>query len=196
VSLGETLSALDSRWFSALLAAVAAERVFEVWLSLRNTRRALERGGVEYGRDHYPWMVALHSSFFVACLLEVGVLDRPFRPVLAAPCLLLVALTMALRYWAVLSLGDRWNTRVVCEPGVPAVTAGPYRFLRHPNYLAVTIELAALPLVHGAWITAVLYSLLNAWMLHVRIGVEEAALSEHSDYRRLFALDGRSSRGA
>ena len=90
---------------------------------------------------------------------------------------MLVALSMSLRYWAISSLGRRWNTRVVVLPGVPLEAAGPYRHLRHPNYLAVVIEIFALPLVHSAWLTAIVFSVLNLIVLRTRIAVEERALS-------------------
>ena len=105
--------------------------------------------------------------------------ERPFVPAVAALAGAALLFTMALRYWAVSSLGDRWNTRVLVEPGVPAVSGGPYRFLRHPNYLAVVVEVAALPMLHTAWLTAIVFTVLDAWMLRVRIAVEERALLEH-----------------
>ncbi len=180
------LSTLDSRgWYSVLVGAVAIERLFEAWLSRRNGARARALGAVEYGAGHYPLMVALHAAFLVACVLEPWILGRPLRPALAAVALALVGGAMALRYWAVVSLGERWNTRVLVLPGAPAVVSGPYRFLRHPNYLAVIVELAALPMVHGGWATALVFSAANAALLAVRIGVEERALSQHCDYQRL-----------
>jgi methyltransferase len=99
--------------------------------------------------------------------------------------LAVVAVAMALRYWAIATLGERWNTRVICLPETPAVTGGPYRFVRHPNYVAVTLEVAALPLVHSAWITAVVFSAASFFLLRNRIRVEEAALRTHADYDRV-----------
>ena len=169
--------------FTLLILAVAAERLFEVALSERNRRRAIARGGVESGQGHYPFMVLVHTLLLLAAPLEVFLLERTLERPLAIAMLLLVAGTMTLRYWAIASLGDRWNTRIVVEPGVPAVATGPYRFLRHPNYLAVTVEVAALPLVHSAWLTALVFSVLNAWLLRVRIAAEERALALHSNYQ-------------
>lgn len=173
--------------FLGVIGAVALERLAELAISLRNLRWAREHGGVEAGRGHYPWMVALHTAILVAAPLEVWFLRRPFVPVLGWTMLGLLAATMALRYWAIASLGRRWNTRVVIVPGEPPVVGGPYRFLRHPNYLAVVLEIAALPLIHTAWLTALLFSLANAWLLRVRIAAEEAALSRASDYQTAFA---------
>ena len=175
--------AVDSRLlYLALIAVVAIERLLELVITTRNVRWARERGGLEFGRGHYPWMVALHTGFLLACPLEVFLLQRAFVPWLGWPMLVLVGLSMALRYWAVTTLGRRWSTRVVVVPGLPAVDGGPFRFLRHPNYVAVIVEGFALPLVHGAWVTALVFQALNAWILSVRIGVEERSLREHSSY--------------
>lgn len=173
--------------FLGILGAVALERLAELAISLRNLRWARERGGVEAGRGHYPWMVALHTALLVAAPLEVWWLRRPFVPALGWSMLAVVLATMALRYWAILTLGRRWNTRVVFLPGEPPVVGGPYRFLRHPNYLAVVLEIAALPLFHTAWLTALVFSLANAWMLRVRIAAEEKALAAASDYETAFS---------
>jgi methyltransferase len=170
--------------------------LFELWLTLRNRRWALARGGVEAGQSHYPAMVALHTSLLIAAPLEVTLLGRPWRPLLGWICLALVALAMALRYWAIVTLGRRWSTRVVVVPGLPAVAGGPYRFVRHPNYTAVTMEGAALPLVHGAWLTALVFSALNVWILAVRIRCEEEALRRHSAYDERLAGRARFLPGA
>jgi len=161
--------------YLAVLAAVALERAVELRLSERNARRALARGGVEHGRGHYPVMVALHTSFLVACAAEAIAFPRPPPPT-ALLALAGVLCAQGLRWWAVASLGERWSTRVVVVPGLPPVTGGPYRWLRHPNYLAVVLEVASLPLAWGSWRTALLFSLGNAALLRVRIRAEERAL--------------------
>jgi methyltransferase len=129
-------------------------------------------------------MVALHAAFLVSCVLEVWLLRRPWIAPLGMPMLGLVACGMALRYWAIASLGDRWTTRVVYVPGDPLVATGPFRLVRHPNYAAVVAEVAAIPLVHTAWLTAVLFSVANAWLLRRRIGVEDALLDRLARGRR------------
>jgi methyltransferase len=178
---------LDTRQaYLVLLGLIIVERVGELIVSRRNLRRALARGGIEAGDGHYPWMVALHTAFLIACPAEVYLLGRPFRPALAAAALAVVCLAMALRYWAVAALGPRWTTRVIVLPGEAPVTTGPYRFLRHPNYLAVVLEILALPLVHGAWATALLFSALNGLLLRTRIRTEEEALERHSAYSASF----------
>lgn len=169
--------------FFALIALVALERGVEMLLSARNARIAVARGAVEAeSRLRYAAMVAVHALFLAAAPLEVVLLDRPFVPALAVAMTVVVGAAMALRYWAIATLGERWNTRVLVIPGLPAVAGGPYRYLRHPNYVAVTLEVAALPLVHGAWWTALGWSLASALLLAVRIPREEAALTRHADY--------------
>ncbi|MBL1286949.1 isoprenylcysteine carboxyl methyltransferase family protein [Streptomyces sp. For3] len=164
-------------WYAALVLAVAAERLAELALALRNARWSLARGGTEAGRGHYPVMVALHTGLLAACLAETWLAGRPFVPWFGWTMVAVVAAAQGLRWWCVRTLGRRWNTRVIVVPGLPLVTGGPYRWLRHPNYVAVAAEGAALPLVHGAWVTAVLFTVLNAALLTVRIRCEEGALS-------------------
>jgi methyltransferase len=184
----EALRGLDTRvLYTTLIALVAAGRLVELRIAGRNLRNLIAQGGIEVAPEHYLWMVVLHASFLAACPLEVWLLDRPFIPALGIPMLVLVVLAAALRWWVIHTLHGRWTTRIVCLPGVAPVTAGPYRFLRHPNYLAVIVEMFALPLVHTAWLTAVVFSALNAAILRVRIRAEEEALSRLSDYGAAFA---------
>ncbi len=169
---------IDSRVaFTVLVALVALLRLVELQVSRRNVAAMNSRGGVEVGAGHYPWMVLMHASFLVSCPLEVWLLDRSWVPVLGVPMLGLVAAGMGLRYWTVRTLGVRWTTRVIVLPGEPLVRTGPYRLLRHPNYLGVVLELFALPMVHTAWITAVAFSVLNGMLLRERIRIEDAALA-------------------
>jgi len=172
---------LDSRVaYTALVAIVAILRLAELRISARNVAALEARGAVEVGAGHYPWVVMVHASWLVGCVLEVWLLDRPWIAGLGLPMLALFAAGMGLRLWTIRTLGGRWSTRVVVLPGEPLVTTGPFRWLRHPNYLGVVLELAALPLVHGAWITAVAFSVLNGMLLRARIRVEDAALSKWS----------------
>ena len=163
--------------FVVLLLAVGAERVAELVVSERNRRWSLAQGGVESGAGHYPPMVLLHTGLLVGALVEVLVADRPFYGWLGWPMLALALGAQALRWWCIATLGRQWCTRVVVVPGLGAVTGGPYRFLRHPNYLAVVVEGFALPLVHTAWVTAAVFTVLNAALLRVRIRTEEQALT-------------------
>lgn len=162
--------------FSALVVLVAAERVVELVMCRRHRRWARGQGAVEYGRRHYPAMVVLHTGLLVGMLIEVWWAQRDFAPVLGWSMLVIVAAAQALRWWCIRSLGRRWSTRVLVIPGLPLVASGPYRWLRHPNYVAVVAEGVALPLVHGAWLTALVFSVGNALVLAVRLRVENTAL--------------------
>jgi methyltransferase len=178
----------DTRvFFTVLVALVALGRLFELRIASRNRRRLLARGGVEVAPGHYPWMVGLHTALLISCPLEVWLLRRPFVPLLAGTMLLLLAAAGALRWWVISTLDGRWTTRIVVLPGVPPVTGGPYRFLRHPNYLAVILEIFSLPMIHTAWLTALVFSLADALLLRVRIRAEEAGLSRVSGYEAAFA---------
>lgn len=182
---------LDTRLlYAALVVAVALGRLVELRVAARNLRSLLARGGVEIAPGHYPVMVLLHTLFLVACPLEVWLLGRPFIPALGVVMLILLVLAAGLRWWVISTLAGRWTTRIVVLPGVAPVTGGPYRFLRHPNYLAVIVEILALPLVHTAWITALVFSAANALLLRVRIRAEEEGLARLSDYEAAFS--GRS----
>lgn len=158
--------------------AVAAERVLELVVTQRHLAWARERGGVEAGQRHYPVMVAVHTALLVGALLEPPLLDRTFHPWLAGAMVAVVAATQALRWWCIATLGKQWNTRVVVVPGLPLVRRGPYRLLRHPNYVAVVVEGVALPLVGTAWLTAVLFAVANAAVLTTRIRCENRLLAE------------------
>ncbi len=160
----------------AWLLLLTAERGVELWLSARNTRRALAAGGIETGQGHYPAIVLLHAAFLPACALEPLLWPRAWPWALALGALSVATLAMALRWWAIATLGSRWSTRIVTWPGLPLVRAGPYRLLRHPNYLAVVLELLAVPLIGGAVVTAAVATLANLLLLAVRIRAEEGAL--------------------
>jgi methyltransferase len=165
------------RWYLTLLAAVAGERAAELVVARRNRVWSRRRGGVESGAAHYWPIVALHAGLIVGAATESTVARRAFRPGLGWPMLTLVAGSQALRWWCIATLGHRWNTRIIVVPGMALVTTGPYRWLRHPNYLAVVIEGAALPLVRSAWVTAAAFTVCNAALLVVRIRAEDAALA-------------------
>lgn len=162
--------------YLALIALVGVERLVELVVSARNTRLCRAAGGVEHGRGHYPAMVALHTAFLVALIAEPALLDRPFLPWLGGPALAVALGAQALRWWTIATLGSRWNTRVFVIPGGARAVGGPFRYLRHPNYLAVVIEGVALPLIHSAWLTCIAFTVLNALLLRVRIRVEDEAL--------------------
>lgn len=162
--------------FTVLIAAVGLERVAELIVARRNAAWAFARGGWEAGAGHYPVMVVLHTGLLAGALVEVWSTRAPFVPVLGVTMLVLALGSQGLRWWCISSLGPRWNTRVIVVPGLELVQGGPYRWLRHPNYVAVVVEGFALPLVHSAWITAAVFTVANAALLTVRIRTENRAL--------------------
>jgi len=170
------------------LALLVVERGLELLRSRRNVRAALAAGGVEVARGHYPAMVLFHAAFLVGCAVEPFLAPRPWPLAAALAALAAAALAQGLRWWAVLTLGPSWSTRIVVRPGAPPVTGGPYAFVRHPNYLAVTLELLAVPLIGGALYTAGAAMLGNALLLSLRIPAEERALGER--WARAFGARG------
>ena len=164
-------------WYVLLVLLVGVERLAELAVSKRNAAWSFARGGVETGRGHFPAMVALHTGLLAGCIAEVVLADRPFIPWLGWPMLVLALGSQALRWWCIATLGPRWNTRVLVVPGLAPVRRGPYRLFRHPNYVAVVVEGFALPLVHTAWVTALVFTALNVPLLRVRLRVENAALA-------------------
>ncbi|MFD9357027.1 isoprenylcysteine carboxyl methyltransferase family protein [Streptomyces sp. NPDC060031] len=161
-----------------IVGLVAAERLAELVTARRNSAWSLARGAREYGREHYPAMVALHTALLAGCAVEPWAAGRPFVPWLGWTALAFAVAAQGLRWWCITTLGPRWNTRVLVVPGLPLVAAGPYRLLRHPNYVAVVIEGIALPLVHTAWLTAIGFTALNAVLLGARIHCEDTALAD------------------
>ncbi|RSN67542.1 MULTISPECIES: isoprenylcysteine carboxyl methyltransferase family protein [Actinomadura] len=163
-------------WFALLIGLVALERLAELVVARRNLAWARSLGGVEHGRGHFPGIVAVHAGLLAGAPLEAWLLGRPFLPALGWPMLAVAVLAQGLRWWCIATLGRRWNTRVVIVPGLPPVARGPYRLMPHPNYAAVVAEGVALPLVHTAWLTAALFTVVNLGLLRTRIRVENAAL--------------------
>lgn len=160
-------------WRDAILAFVVLERLAELWYARANAVALKARGGVEVGAGHYPLLVAFHVAWLAALILFVPG-DAPVNFALLA---LFAALTAG-RAWILATLGRYWTTRVITIPGEPLVRRGPYRFLRHPNYLMVAGEIAVLPLVFGAWEIALLFTALNLPLLAWRIRIEDRALAE------------------
>jgi methyltransferase len=153
-----------------ILALVTFERVGELWLSNRHTRRLLAQGAREYGESHYPLIVAVHA-LWLAALWWLA----PGRPIKAFWLALFVVVEIA-RVWVLRTLGPRWTTRIIVLPGAPLITRGPYRFVNHPNYVVVVSEIALLPLVFDLWQIALVFTLLNAAVLTIRVREENRAL--------------------
>jgi methyltransferase len=168
--------------YVCLLFCVVVQRLIEVWISRRNEAALLHEGASEHAPEQMPWMVTLHASWLVCSLLEVFLFDRPFRVWLAVLALLVFSAGQVLRMLAMHALDDRWTVKIITLPGAPAISDGIFRYVRHPNYLGVVLEIAALPLVHGAWLTALLFSIANGLLLRARIRAEEQALRETGDY--------------
>ncbi|OBH66366.1 hypothetical protein A5685_17740 [Mycobacterium colombiense] len=163
-------------YYYLFILAVGAERLVELAVAQRNARWSMAHGGKEFGRDHYPAMVSMHALLLISCIVETWSLGRPFIGWLGWPMLAVVALSTVVRWRCVSVLGKHWNPRLIVIPDAPLVQRGPYRWVRHPNYTAVAAEVAALPLVHSAWLTAIVFSVANALVLSVRIRAENAAL--------------------
>ncbi len=163
-------------FYLGFLGLLGVERLGELALARRNATRAFAKGAVEVGQAHYRVMAAFHTLFLVACGAEVLLAPRAFPGALGAVALAASLAAQALRYWAITTLGDRWNVRIIVLPGAAPVVGGPYRWVRHPNYVAVALEMLFVPLIHGAWLTALAFSVGNGLLMLVRIRAEEAAL--------------------
>lgn len=171
--------------FSLLVMLVAAQRVWELARSQRNEKALRARGAREHAPRQMPAMRLLHAAWLLGMLLETWSLERALSPWIAIPALAAFLAGQALRLAAMRALGDRWSVKVLTVPGAPHVAGGVFAHLRHPNYVGVILEIAALPLVGGAVLTAVVASLANAVLLRFRIRAEESALIEDGDYARM-----------
>jgi methyltransferase len=163
-------------YYYLFILAIGVERLIELVVARRNATWSIAHGGKEFGRGHYPVMVSMHALLLVSCIAEVSDLHRPFIPWLGWPMFAVVVLGTVVRWWCVTVLGRHWNPRLIVIPDAPLVRSGPYRWLHHPNYTAVVVEVAALPLIHSAWLTAFVFSIANALLLTVRIRAENTAL--------------------
>jgi methyltransferase len=187
--------------YLALVLAVAGLRLFELRVSRRRQRALAARGVPRVAEPHFRAMVALHTSVLVASALEAWLVPRWPIPLLSALALLVLLAASALRIWVIRTLGPHWNVQIMDSGALGVVTRGPYRWIRHPNYVAVFLELAALPLVHGAWVTALVGTAAHLWVLSHRIRAEEAVLLANPEYQRLMGgkprflpLPGRARR--
>lgn len=169
-------------WFWALLVAVGAMRLGEMMISKRRQRRLAARGVARVKEPHFGAMVALHTAILLGAGIEATVWRRAANPWLTIAALVLVAGAIALRWWVITTLGPHWNVQIMDSAALDVVDGGPFRHVRHPNYVAVFVELLALPLVHGAWVTAIVGSLAHVWVLAHRVRAEEAALLSHPGY--------------
>ncbi|MFJ7951061.1 isoprenylcysteine carboxyl methyltransferase family protein [Lysinibacillus sp. NPDC096418] len=171
--------------FYIIVFLVIAQRLTEVFIAKRNEKWMLSQGAYEFGASHYPYMLALHSSFFLFLIVEVITNNSSLSPLFPLLFILFVAV-QALRIWCLRSLGPFWNTKIIILPGAEVVKKGPYVFFRHPNYAVVCLEILLLPLMFQAYFTAFCFTLLNITMLSVRIPLEEKALRESTNYNHVF----------
>ncbi|MEI6805031.1 MAG: isoprenylcysteine carboxylmethyltransferase family protein [Myxococcaceae bacterium] len=162
--------------FFAIVLAVAILRIFELMKSNRHRKILLTQGGVEHASGHYKYMVLLHTAWFISMLFEVICLKRPFYFWLFSMALAGTFLGNILRYVSMNTLGVRWNTRIIILPGKAPIQTGIYRYFRHPIYIGVCLELACIPLLHTAYLTAIIFTILNLVLLKTRIREEEKAL--------------------
>jgi methyltransferase len=170
-----------------VLALVALQRLAELVLATTNTRRLLARGGREIGAGHYPLFIALHASWLAAIALSTPLGETPYWPLIGVFIVL-----QLVRVWVIATLGPYWTTRIITLDDAPIVRAGPYRYLRHPNYWVVVGEIAILPLAFHDWTVAIVWSILNALLLRHRIGVEGAALAERPEPARGGGVPGQA----
>lgn len=169
--------------YLALLAGVAVLRIIELRISRRHQERMLAQGAVRVPEPHFKWIVVVHTGVLVGAALEVVVLRRPFLPVLGATMFALFLASNFIRFWVVRALGDLWSVQVMDSARIGVVTTGPFRFVRHPNYTGVILEMISLPLIHTAWITAIGTSLGYSLALSMRIRAEESVLMGNPEYR-------------
>lgn len=169
--------------FYIILSIVIVQRLLELVIAKRNEKNMRAQGAYEVGASHYPLMILLHVSFFISLLIEVSTFNLTPSPLFLL-FLVMFLCVQGLRVWCLISLGSFWNTKIIVLPGAHVVTKGPYKYLRHPNYLVVSMEIALLPLMFEAYFTAICFTILNAIMLSIRIPTEERALKEATNYEQ------------
>jgi len=168
--------------FITLLLAVAALRIFELRISKRHQQRMTSRGAAKVKDPYFRWMAMFHTLVLIGAAGEVVFLNRPFRPALAAPMFVLFLAANVVRWWVIRTLGEHWNVQVVDSTKLGFVASGPFRYVRHPNYAAVFVEMIALPLIHTAWITALAGAFAHIIVLSLRLSVEDPVLLSNPDY--------------
>ncbi|UJR81170.1 isoprenylcysteine carboxyl methyltransferase family protein [Sandaracinus amylolyticus] len=171
--------------FTILVALVAMQRLWEVRRSARHEAALRAAGGREHAPEQMPWMRAIHAGWLVAMIVEVWALHRVAPAWLAVSAFVVFLVGQGLRLAAMRALGPRWTVKVITVPGEVAISRGVLAHVRHPNYLGVVLEIAALPLVHGAWLTSIVFSIANAVLLRARIRAEEAALRADASYEHV-----------
>ncbi|MGG1482606.1 isoprenylcysteine carboxylmethyltransferase family protein [Peribacillus castrilensis] len=171
--------------FAIFIILIAIQRLVELYIAKQNEKQLKAGGAIEYGESHYKWMVLMHLSFFIVLIIEVIALERDISG-LWPIWLTLFLIAQSGRIWVIRSLGKHWNTKIIVVPDADVVIKGPYKFLKHPNYIIVATEILVISLLFNAYYTAIIFSLLNVWMMMVRIPLEEKALKEHTEYSTVF----------
>lgn len=169
--------------YISLLVLVGIERIVELRVSRRNQRRMAEQGVRKIVEPHFPWLVAFHTLVLVSAGLEVLLWHRPLMPAIAVPMAAVFVLSNLLRWWVIRLLADLWNVQIMESSRIRIVTAGPYRWIRHPNYVGVVMEVVSLPMIHTAWITAIVGTTLYMEILRRRVRMEDAVLLADPAYR-------------
>lgn len=180
---------LSVRAYLGLLLVVALLRVYELQISRRHQREMIAHGASKVADPRFRWMVLVHSCVLLGAALEVVFLHRAFYPLFAAICFGVFLAANVIRWWVIRTLGEHWNVQVMNSTGIGVITTGPYRYVRHPNYTAVFVEMLALPLIHSAWITAAVGSAAHVIVLSQRLATEERVLSSDAHYRQ--AMGGK-----
>lgn len=162
----------------------------EWFIAQQNEKWMVKKGGIEHGSEHYPYIIALHIFFLLVFFLEVTFLKKELTYIWYI-LLPILALAQVIRYWAIYSLGKYWNTKIIIVPGELVISKGPYLYMKHPNYVIVAVEILIIPLLFQAYITAVLFTLLNMVIMTIRIPAEEKALQQHTNYNESFGMRTR-----
>ncbi|MGF7532874.1 isoprenylcysteine carboxyl methyltransferase family protein [Bacillus mexicanus] len=164
--------------FWLLIAILIAQRAAEMAVARQNEQKVKQQGAMEFGESHYPYMIIMHILFFLSLMAEVLLMNKQPSSWWIAIAVA-IATVQAVRYWALCSLGSYWNTKILVVPGAELVKKGPYKWMKHPNYTVVILEIVLIPLLYQAYVTMCLFSILNAAMLTVRIRTEDKALEEY-----------------
>jgi len=175
--------------YLGLLLVVALLRIYELQISRRHQREMMQHGATKVSDPRFRWMVLVHVGVLAGCAAEVVLLHRPFYAVLAAICFALFLAANIVRWWVIRTLGEHWNVQVMNSTRMGVITTGPFRYVRHPNYAAVFVEMLALPLIHCAWITAIVGSAAHIVVLSQRLSTEEPVLFADAQYRE--AMGGK-----
>ncbi|MFD2214312.1 isoprenylcysteine carboxyl methyltransferase family protein [Metabacillus endolithicus] len=176
--------------FYLLFSLLIVQRLTELYIAKKNEKWMINRGGEEHGNKHYPFIVSLHVLFLISLLLEVIIFHKDLTEVwfVLVPILFI---TQFMRYWSVISLGNYWNTKIIIVPNDIVVSKGPYQFIKHPNYVVVAVEILIIPLLFDAYVTSLVFTMLNIVMMTIRIPAEEKALQTYTNYQEVFTVKSR-----